>query len=109
MRRCKIVIVVDLVTLIVLVLATMRAVRILRWDEITAGLRGWSVAKLGVDSKITYLLHCHRCLSFWCGLVPPAAYILWPTNRLIHLFILALAISEAAILIHDRTEAAGSH
>lgn len=97
----------DLLTLIVIVLATMRVVRLLRWDTITAPVRAWSIDRFGVSGKLPYLLHCHRCLSVWVAIPPAVACVLWPTNRVLWATLLALAISEAALLIHDRTEAGG--
>lgn len=101
--------VVDLVTVGVLTLASMRLTRIVRWDEIGRPLRKHWARKEGAAARwVAYGLHCHRCVSVYTGMIAAAATVvpitLWPGNTAALLPALGLAASEIGILIHDRTE-----
>lgn len=103
--------VVDLVTFIVIILASMRITRIVRWDEIGRPLREHWAKKSDESTaahQLAYALHCHRCISVYTGVAAaalaavPAA--LWPGNLVALIPAVGLAASEIGILIHDRTE-----
>lgn len=94
---------VDLVTLIVLTLAATRLTRLGREDRITDPLRAWVVEKTGPSSKLSYLLHCHWCLSVWAAALVAAAHITFPTNRLVTALIVSLAVAEAALRLYEWT------
>src|SRR5262245_48272473 len=99
--------VVDLVTFAVLALAAVRLTKLGRWDKITEPLRATIVNKTGPGSALSYLFHCHRCLSVWAALTVAAAHFTWPGNPVANTFLVGLAAAEIAVLYLDRLEPAG--
>lgn len=99
-------------TLIVLVLATMRLTRLAVWDKITLPMRrtvinGFHlrIGKLtlckwggsGIEGNLTYLAHCVFCASFWASAaVVVAGFALWPDNKWLMTCYLTLAVAEVA-------------
>ena len=92
---------VNLVTLIVLTLAATRLTRLAREDKITDPLRSFIVDKTGAASWLSYLFHCHWCLSVWAAAAVTAAHIAFPDNRLVTGGIVALAVAEAALRLYE--------
>lgn len=99
------------VTLIVLILATMRLTRLAVWDKITLPMRATvingfhlKVGKLtllkwkgsGVEGWLTYLVHCVFCAGFYASVAVVIAYSLYPTNRWLFACYLTLAVAEVA-------------
>lgn len=97
----------DLVAFGVLALAAVRVTKLFRYDKITDPLRTFVVDKTGPGSWLSYLLHCHLCLSVWAGIGVAAIHFTWPTNPAANALLVGLAASELACLYLDRLEPAG--
>lgn len=97
----------DLVTLGVLALAAVRVTKLLRWDKIAEPLRAAVVRTTGADSWLSYLFHCHLCLSVWAAAAVAAIHFTWPTHPAANTLLVGLAASELAILYLDRLEPVG--
>ncbi len=81
---------------VVTALATARITRIITTDYLTAGPRRWAITRLGVDSKLSYLITCQWCTSVWVGAaVAPLAYWSWP-HWWVQVPLAALAVSQVA-------------
>lgn len=93
---CTLILVIDFVTLIVLFLAAARATRIVVMDTITLPVRAWILKRSGVGGFFSTLVHCVTCSGFWLSAVVVGTWALWPTNRLIHAGLIALAAAEVA-------------
>lgn len=98
-------------TLIVLILATMRLTRLAVWDKITLPVRATiikgfhlKIGKLtllkwkgsGVEGWLTYLVHCVFCAGFYASAAVVTSYSLWPTNQWLLACYYTLAIAEVA-------------
>lgn len=61
-------------------LATYRLVKLVRDDRITQALRNWIKSRWGPPdrSKVTYLVNCPWCLSFYFGAALTLARRQWP-------------------------------
>ena len=94
------------VTFIVLILATMFAIRIVRWAKITAPVRAWIVKKTGAESMLSYLAHCIYCLAPYiaAGIVI-SGYALWPNSIAVKTILITFAVAEAAPVLLDLHDA----
>lgn len=88
--------VINLMTLVILLLATMRLTRIVVWDKITLPVRRAILQKTGLDSWLSYLVHCVTCTGFWSAALVVGSWALWPTNRVLHAIYIILAVAEVA-------------
>lgn len=61
--------------LTVWVLAVARATRLITRDKITEPLRNQIVTRYGVESQITYLVHCTWCSGLWVSIATAPAAI----------------------------------
>ena len=98
---------IDPVTLIVLILATMRLTRLVVWDKITLPIRKMIISGItikkkriwkgsGVGGKLSYLIHCVFCAGFWAAVPIGTSYIIWPSNKWLFSCYLILAVAEVA-------------
>lgn len=69
-----------LITLLLILFATVRTTRAIVIDKITDSFRQWMIRKNGADGPITYLVHCGWCTGFWIAL--PAATVAWSATPL---------------------------
>ena len=69
-----------LITLLVLLLATIRVTRLIVTDKLSEPFRQFLVDKLGAGSWITYLFWCAWCSGFWVSLAATGAA--WATTSL---------------------------
>ena len=77
------------------VLATKRIVRLITEDKITEDARVWLFDRWPPEeSRLTYLLTCQACVSFWAGLVVTS-------GLLPKVLVDTLAASEASILLGE--------
>lgn len=86
---------IDPVTLIVLILATMRLTRLAVLDKISMPIRAWIIKKTG-NGWLTYLVHCVFCAGFWAAAIVGTSYIIWPSNKWLFACYLILAVAEVA-------------
>lgn len=87
--------VIDPVTLIVLILATMRLTRMVTWDKITMPLRAIIIKKTGTGSWLSYLAHCVFCVGFYASFLA-IPIMIWPHNKYVFTCYLILAVAEVA-------------
>jgi len=85
--------------LVVAVLAVARMTRLLCLDELTVGYRQWVVRKWGKDSKLTYMVHCVWCTSFWLALPVMTVSVMYP-NRWVLLAFAPWAASMVAGMLN---------
>lgn len=79
---------------VVTTLATARVTRIITTDYLTAEPRRWLITRLGVDSKISYLITCQWCTSVWVGAaLAPLPYWAW-SHWWVQVPLMALAASQ---------------
>jgi hypothetical protein len=79
--------------LVVLVLgATARLCRLVTADYITKPVRDRIKTRFG-DNRLHYFVTCDWCTSFWIAPVLATGAVLWPTNRVILIVLLALTAS----------------
>lgn len=98
-------------TLIVLILATMRLTRLAVWDKITLPVRAtvikgfhlkirkltlWKWGGSGIEGKITYLVHCVFCAGFYAAALVVFPHTIWPHNKWLEACYLTLAVAEVA-------------
>ena len=83
--------------------AIVRLTRLVTADYITAPVRERLIARWGEDSKRAYLLTCDYCASIYIGPVVATVAVVWPTNRVIIIVLLALTASFIAgyIAVHE--------
>jgi hypothetical protein len=81
------------------VLTVARLTRIVTDDDLTAPLRARIAARTGPDSGWTTLVTCPWCSGWWLAWPVAVAVILWPTNRVILVGLLACAASMAVGLL----------
>lgn len=59
-------------------LATARITRLITADYLTEPARRWAVLRLGIESRLSYLITCQWCTSVWvAAAVAPAVYWWW--------------------------------
>jgi len=87
--------VIDPMTFIVLTLAVMRTTRLGVLDNITLPLRALILKKTGLNSKLSYLVHCVFCFGFWASFII-IPHLIWPTNKWLNTCYLILAVAELA-------------
>lgn len=83
--------------LLLAALGTYRLTVLVNQDYITEGPRRWLQAHL--PEKLGYMIGCPWCASFWIAGPVAFAVVWWPTNRLIIIGLLALALSAFAGLV----------
>lgn len=83
--------------LLLAALATFRLTVLVNQDYLTETPRRWLQARL--PEKLAYMIGCPWCASFWLGMPVAVAVVLWPTNRVLIIGLLALALSAAAGLL----------
>lgn len=103
--------VIEPLTLIVLIFATMRITRLAVWDKITLPMRALVIngfhlklGKLtlakwkgsGLGGWLTYLVHCVFCAGFYASAAAVIANTLWPHNGWLFACYLTLAVAEVA-------------
>lgn len=99
--------VIDPVTLIVLILATMRLTRLVVLDKITMPARKIIISGIkvndtqiwkgsGLNGNLTYLVHCVFCTGFYAAIITVIPHIIWPTNKWLFACYLILAVAEVA-------------
>lgn len=89
------------ISLILVALAGARGTLFIYNDKLSQPLRRWAVNKYGAESRISYLLHCPRCISVWVA-APAAAAWTFLTQPLHWWWVAApawLALSYVAILL----------
>lgn len=79
--------------------AVVRLTRLVTADYITAPIRERLITRWGEDSKRSYLLTCDWCASIWIAPFVATVAILWPTNRVVIIGLLALTASLVAGLL----------
>lgn len=83
--------------LIVAFLATFRLTVLVNQDYITDTQRKWLQARL--PEKLAYMIGCPWCASFWLAIPVSIMVVCWPTNRVVWIGLLALALSAGAGLL----------
>lgn len=86
---------IDPVTLIVLILATMRLTRLAVLDKISMPIRATIIRKTG-NGWLTYLIHCVFCAGFWAAAIIVIPFTIWPSNKWLFACYLILAVAEVA-------------
>lgn len=79
--------------------ATIRLTRLVTADYITTDIREWLTKRWGEDSKRAYLISCDYCASMYVAPVVATVAVLWPTNRVILIGLIALTASFVAGII----------
>lgn len=80
--------------LVVVVVATVRATRLVNRDYLIRPAVRWVQAR--VPYRVAYLLGCPWCLSVWVGAAVAAVGLWWPTNRAVWAVLIGLAASQLA-------------
>lgn len=93
--------VIDVMTMIVLLLAAARLIRLVRVDKITEPIRARAVKANDEHPNwalrnLVYLLHCEWCVGFWASLAVVAPWTIWPGNKYLFAAYLTLAVAEVA-------------
>lgn len=103
--------VIEPVTLIVLILATMRLTRLGVWDKITLPARAIIIKGFhlkirtttllkwkgsGINGWLAYLVHCVFCAGFYASALIVFTHIAWPHNKWLGACYLTLAVAEVA-------------
>ena len=94
---------------VLVVLATFRATRLVNEDEITAPFRRL-VCRLDRDmepgevGRWTYFITCPWCVSIWVGTIVSTVAVLWGDNRVVVIGLVALAASGATGLIATQVD-----
>lgn len=83
--------------------ATYRLTRLLTADFITKPIRTFVNRRWG-DNRLSYFVTCDWCVSFWFAWAPVTAAVLWPTNRVVWIVLLALTASAVTGLAASRLE-----
>jgi hypothetical protein len=91
----------ELITLGLYALATARAVRLIKDDKITAGLRARILRQRPNNSLLRYLFECDWCVSIWAAAPFAAAYTLAPHHRATLAVVTLLALSWLAVIAAD--------
>jgi len=65
----------DILLLLILGAAAHQAAFLLTTAVIFEELRGWVAKRFGPTSKLTYLSHCHLCLSQWTAMLAAAVAV----------------------------------
>ena len=78
-------------------LATFRVTRLIVQDYLTETPRKWLQAHL--PEKLSYLIGCPWCASFYVGAAVALTLVAWPDNRAINGVLIALAFSTVTGLI----------
>lgn len=81
------------------ILATMRLTRLVTADKITEPIRERLIQRWGEDAKRSYLLTCDYCASIYVGPPVALAVVMWPTNRVVLIALIALAASFVAGIV----------
>jgi hypothetical protein len=76
--------------------AIVRLTRLVTADYITSPIRDRLVERWDEDSKRAYLVTCDYCASIYIGTIVTTVVILWPTNRVVIIGLLALTASLVA-------------
>ena len=86
----------NIITIILVALATYRLTRLVTADRITQKLREAVIAR---GEMVGYLATCDWCLSIWVAPIPSGLIIMFPDNRLILVGLLALSASALTGLL----------
>lgn len=86
------------------VIATYRATRLINADVITAPFRRWVCRLDGelTDDEVgrwTYFITCPWCVSIWVGTIIATVTVLWGDNRVVLIGLLALTASALTGII----------
>jgi len=95
---------VDALTLITAALATARITRLITTDTITEPIRVSAVRRLGVDSKIAYVIVCDWCSSMYVGAGVAASWWVWGDTKIWLASALALSASYAAGFLNSKAD-----
>ena len=89
---------IDVLTLILLILAVARIVRLVVDDAITEPFRRRVIRKHGDDSMKTYLVHCTWCVAIWVAF--PLSLFTWLIPEIVApLVLLPLSVAQVAPMI----------
>lgn len=69
----------DIITFLLVLLATIRVTRLLVTDKIGEPLRRWILGWSGEKGWATFLIHCPWCTGYWVALPATAALATWTT------------------------------
>lgn len=97
---------IDPLTLIVLILATMRVTRLVTWDKITLPVRKTIITGIKIKEKqlwkgsgtsgwLSYLVHCVFCVGFYASFIS-IPIMIFPHNTFVFTCYLILAVAEVA-------------
>lgn len=92
----------DLILFIVFSLSVYRVTRLLIEDEILDEVRDWAYTKVKPGGRLSYLMGCPWCLSFWVAIPLMILYIASPTGMMV--VGLPLAGSAIAGMIYQKVE-----
>lgn len=87
---------IDPITLLLLILATMFVARTVVEEEIFAWLRGWIVKVNKPTGKFAYLVHCKVCMSFWASLLITGLWVAATRPHPLMIAVVVFAVAEAA-------------
>lgn len=79
--------------------AIARLTRLVTADFITSPIRDRLTERWGEEAKRSYLLTCDYCASIYIAPVVATVAVLWPTNRVIIIGLIALTASFVAGII----------
>lgn len=78
-------------------LAVARLTRLVTSDYVTERPRRW--VQLHAPDALVYFTSCPWCVSIWFGGLVAPIVVLWNTNRVVEVVLLALAFSQVAGLL----------
>lgn len=79
--------------------AIARVTRLITADKLTEPIREWLTDRWGEESKRAYLVSCDYCASMYVAPIIATVAVLWPTNRVIIIGLIALTASFVSGLI----------
>jgi hypothetical protein len=95
---------VDAITLILLGLTTARLTRLVTTDVITEPARVAVIQRLGVDSKISYLINCDWCSSIYVGTGVASVWHFWGGSAWVMVPAVALSVSFVAGFLNSKAD-----
>jgi hypothetical protein len=86
--------------LVVLIVgATMRLSRLVTADKLTEPIRERLIRRWGEEAKRSYLITCDYCTSMYVAPIVATVAVLWPTNRVVLIALIALTASFVAGIV----------
>lgn len=91
---------VTLASVFVVAVAAARITRLITTDDLTDPIRLW-IAETYQSDWVDKLFSCDWCMGFWVSLFAVVFHLNFPTNPILTLIFLSLAVSEAVGMLAD--------